>query len=59
MNRNSTIWLLLALIQGFYSLYIFYSGPHDSPWATITGVILGVGSLVSLGSFLRAYKSRG
>lgn len=57
MKRNSIIWLLLALIFGFYSIYIFSSARDDSIWAIISGVALVAGSLVSLWKFLRDAKA--
>ncbi|GAT87912.1 hypothetical protein CVCC1112_2571 [Paenarthrobacter nicotinovorans] len=32
-------WLILAMILGFYSLYVFISGASDSVWSLITGVL--------------------
>ena len=59
MNRNSTIWLLTALILGFYSVYVFSSARGDSPWPVVSGVVLVVGSIVSLAMSLRAKRSSG
>jgi len=53
VKRNSIIWLLLALIFGFYSIYVFSSARDDSLWAIISGVVLVAGSLVSLWRYLR------
>jgi hypothetical protein len=52
VKSNSIIWLLLALIFGFYSIYIF-SSTDDSLWAITSGVVLAAGSLVSLWKYLR------
>ncbi|GAA4025095.1 hypothetical protein GCM10023063_01730 [Arthrobacter methylotrophus] len=57
MKSNSIIWLLLALIFGFYSVYIFSTIRNDSPWGIVSGVALVVGSLVSLGKFVRDAKA--
>ncbi len=54
MNRNSTIWLLIGLILGFYSLYVFSSAHEDSPWSVVSGIVLVLGSLVSFAMSLRA-----
>ncbi|HKU11341.1 MAG TPA: hypothetical protein VJQ61_08950 [Sinomonas sp.] len=59
MNRNSVIWLLVALILGFYSVYIFSSARGDSPWAVVSGAVLVIGALVSLAMFVRALRSSG
>jgi uncharacterized membrane protein HdeD (DUF308 family) len=53
VKRNSIIWLLLALIFGFYSIYIFSSTRDDSWWTIVSGVVLVAASLVSLWKFLR------
>lgn len=57
MKRNPAIWLLLTLIFGFYSIYIFSSAPGDSLWATVSGVVLVAASLASLWKFLRDVKA--
>lgn len=57
VNRDSIIWLLLALILAFYAVYVFSAFHGESPWTTATGIVLAVGSLVSLWKFLVAVKS--
>lgn len=59
MNRNSTIWLLIALILGSYSVYVFSSAHGDSPWPVVSGVVLAVGSIVSLVMSVRSRSSSG
>jgi hypothetical protein len=57
VKRNPTIWLLLTLILGFYSTYIFSSTHGDSLWAIVSGVVLVAASLASLWKFLRDVKA--
>lgn len=57
MKSNSIIWLLLALIFGFYSAYIFSAIQGDSPWGIVSGVVLVVASLISLWKFVRNAKA--
>lgn len=57
MKRNPAIWLLLTLIFGFYSIYIFSSARPDSLWAIVSGVVLVAASLASLWKFLREVKA--
>lgn len=57
MKRNPAIWLLLTLIFGFYSIYIFSSTRGDSLWAIVSGVVLVAASLASLWKFLRDVKA--
>ncbi|MFF1831797.1 hypothetical protein [Paenarthrobacter sp. NPDC058040] len=47
MNQKSLVWLLLALILAFYSLYLFLSNGSDTAWLIFTGTICVVGSGVS------------
>jgi type VI protein secretion system component VasK len=53
VKRTSISWLLLALIFGFYSIYVFSFTRDDSLRAIVSGVILAAASLVSLWKFLR------
>ncbi|MFF2841366.1 hypothetical protein [Paenarthrobacter sp. NPDC057981] len=39
MSNKSMSWLILAMVLGFYSLYVFISGANDSVWSLITGVV--------------------
>lgn len=57
VKRNPAIWLLLTLIFGFYSIYIFSSANGDSLWAIVSGVVLVAASLVSLWKFVRDVKA--
>ncbi|MDR6508584.1 hypothetical protein J2805_004301 [Arthrobacter oryzae] len=58
MKRNSaTIWLLLALILGSYSIYIFSSTRGESTWGIVSGIVLVVAALVALLKFLRGIKT--
>ncbi|MHC6222362.1 hypothetical protein [Arthrobacter sp. MMS24-S77] len=57
MKRNPAVWLLLTLILGFYSIYIFSSMRGDSWWAIVSGVVLVVASLASLWKFLRDVRA--
>lgn len=52
MKSNSITWLLLTLIYGCYSLYLFSSTRTDS-WYIISGVVLAAGSVVSPWKYLR------
>ncbi|MEW1823507.1 hypothetical protein AB0323_22315 [Arthrobacter sp. NPDC080031] len=36
MKSNAIIWLLLALIFGLYSAYIFSTIQRESPWSIIS-----------------------
>ncbi|GAB2712722.1 hypothetical protein GCM10027038_08310 [Arthrobacter bambusae] len=53
MKSNPIIWLLLALVFGFYSAYIFSTIRGDSPWSIVSAVVLGAASLFSLWKFVR------
>ena len=57
VKSNSIVWLLLALIFGFYSIYIFSSTRADSLLTIISGVVLVAASLISLWKFLRDSKA--
>ncbi|MFI2564128.1 hypothetical protein ACIPY3_18310 [Paenarthrobacter sp. NPDC089714] len=47
MNQKSLVWLLLALILAFYSLYVFLSNGSETAWPIVTGTICAVGAGVS------------
>ncbi|MEV8150581.1 hypothetical protein AB0O52_20855 [Arthrobacter sp. NPDC080073] len=57
MKSNAIIWLLLALIFGLYSAYIFSTIHRESPWSIISGVVLVMASLISLWKFVRCAKA--
>ena len=42
MSNKSMSWLILAMVLGFYSLYIFISGASDSVWSLTTGVVFAL-----------------
>jgi hypothetical protein len=58
LKRNSaTIWLLLALILGSYSIYIFSSTRGESTWGIVSGIVLVVAALVALLKFLHGIQT--
>jgi len=44
MNQRFLVWLMLALILGFYSIYVFTSGSNSSVWPIVSGVICALGA---------------
>ena len=57
MKSNSINWLLLALIFASYAIYTLCSARDGSAWGVVSGVVLIVASLVSLGKFVRDVRA--
>ncbi|MDI2034724.1 hypothetical protein [Paenarthrobacter nitroguajacolicus] len=57
MNQRFLVWLMLALILGFYSVYVFTSGGSESVWPVVSGVICAVAACLAFWRSMRERKA--